>query len=147
MGGKNKTLRNEGKLRKGFFMKKKMLMITVILLIAGFVTLTQGCVSDPAFWAALSDGINSGLTGGSSGSSSSSSSGSSNSSSYNNYVVTLINNSSVTVTVYAEGYKYTIPPNSYKTHSSRNSDIDWTYEPGNLNAYYNRVYQSLTFSD
>jgi hypothetical protein len=128
-------------------MNKKVLMIAVILLIAGFVMLTQGCVSDPAFWAALSEGINSGLTGESSGSSSSSSYGSSSSSNYNTYVVTLINNSSVTVTVYAEGYKYTIPPNSYKTHSSRNSDIDWSYEPGYLNAYYNRVYQSLTFSD
>jgi hypothetical protein len=147
MGGKNKMLCNEDKLRKEFFMNKKVLTIAMILLIAGFVTLTQGCGTDPAFWSALSDGINSGLTGGSSGSSSSSSSGSSGSPSYSTYTVTLINKSSVTVTVYAEGYKYTIPPNSYKTHSSRNSDIDWTYEPSNLNTYFNRVNQSLTFND
>jgi hypothetical protein len=129
-------------------MKKYFKRIFALVLIAGFVILTQGCGTDPAFWQALGDGINSGVSGGSSSGSSGSSSGSSGGSSGNNtYVVTLINDSSVTVTVYAEGYTYTIPPKSYKTHSSRNSDIDWQYSPSYLNSYFNRVNQSLRFSD
>jgi hypothetical protein len=130
-------------------MKKNLKHGVAILLLVCFIVLAQGCGTDPAFRAALGEGLNSGLTGGSSsGSSSSSASGSSGgSSSYNNYVVTLINNSSVTVTVYAEGKSYRIPPGNYTTHSSRNSDIDWYYEPSSLDAYFNRVYQSLTFSD
>jgi len=117
--------------------------IFTVVLIIGFIILTQGCGTDPAFWAALAEGINSGLTGGSSSGGSSSS----GSSSYNNYVLTLINNSSVTVTVYAEGKSYKIPPGNYATHSSRSSDIDWYYEPSYLDVYFNSVYQSLTFSD
>ena len=123
--------------------------IFTVVLIIGFIILAQGCGTDPSFWSALGASINSGIADGTSSSSSSSStSGSSGgSSSYNNYVVTLINNSSVTVTVYAEGKSYKISPGNYATHSSRNSDIDWDYEPSYLDAYFNRVYQSLTFSD
>jgi hypothetical protein len=134
--------------KEGKKMKHKFKHIFAFVLIVGFVILTQGCGTDPDFWYALADGINSGLSGGSSSSSSSSYSGSSSgSSSYKTYLVTLINDSSVTVTVYGEGYKYTIPPNSYRTHRSQNEYIDWDYEPSYLDVYYNSFYGALTFSD
>jgi hypothetical protein len=43
-------------------MKKNLKHGVAILLLVCFVVLAQGCGTDPAFWAAVGEGINSGIT-------------------------------------------------------------------------------------
>ena len=51
-------------------MVKNFKRIFNVVLVVGFILLFQGCGTDPAVWAAVAQGVNSGLTGGSSSGSS-----------------------------------------------------------------------------
>jgi hypothetical protein len=106
--------RNESKLRKVFIMVKNFKRILTVVLVVGYILLVQGCGTDPAVWAAVAQGINSGLTGGSSSGSSSSYSSSSSNSSYYQYDMTIYNNTGYTV-----WYIYMSPS------SSSNWGSDW----------------------
>jgi hypothetical protein len=109
-------------------MKRRLFnMAGMLVLILAFGMMIIGCAS---FWEGFAEGYNS------SAANSSSSPSSSSSISAPRYNFTLYNDSSTTtITVYAEGQTYIIPPNSSRTHSSNNSVIDWYYEPSNFKAY------------